>query len=49
MGLIKAWIFRKDKHRCRLCGRRLTVSEMTFYGTTCEKCERKLMKKFRNA
>lgn len=42
---IKAAIFRKDANRCRECGNILTKSEKEYYGATCEKCERKSIKK----
>ncbi len=41
MGKIKAMIFRNDKNRCYSCGKKLTETELFYYGRSCEKCERK--------
>lgn len=30
--------------RCINCGRRLTDTEMTYYGMNCERCEKKIQK-----
>lgn len=42
---IKAWLFRRSEGRCNICGNKLNSTEKYYYINTCERCERKQMKK----
>ena len=47
MGWLKAKIFKEDINRCSMCGNLLSETEKTYYGRTCERCERKSMEKLK--
>lgn len=45
---LRAWIYRKDKHRCSYCGKVLNEVEEYYYINSCEDCERRMQEKLKD-